>query len=297
MVTDPNALYRMAVVPIAADGTFDPAALQRIAVLPINTSGVFLPGEDAARAQFIGEMLTLTGDTRLFWIADNANTTTSTDRSLNASTITWDATVASRFTQQGFGFTQSFTTSQWGATADRANLSFGTGAADSAFSIIVLANITDSAAARRLITKAEADSTDQEWFFQVASTDVLQLILTDQSAGVSASRASNAAVTQGSLALHAVTYTAATGGATAANDITIYQNGLVVASTATNNGAYVAMEDLTAQVVIGAVDGAAAANPAGSFGGSMALAIVCQKSLTASDHWAIYQLCKGYYGI
>jgi hypothetical protein len=292
MVTDPNALYRMAVVPIAADGTFDPAALQRIAVLPINTSGVFLPGEDAARAQFIGEMLTITGDTRLFWIADNANTTTSTDRSLTGRTITWDATVASRFTQAGYGFTQSFNGStHLGTSPDTANLSFGTGAADSAFSVLVLGNVTNTAAVRTFVAK-DNGSTLREWSFRIAASDVISFFLHDQSAGVAVSRSSDAVITQGSIGLIAGTYSAATGGATAGNDITLYENGLVKASTATNNGAYVAMEDLTHPLAIGSL-GTVASNP---FQGSMGFVIVCQKNLTASDHWAIYQLCKGYYG-
>ena len=89
------------------------------------------------------------------------------------------------------------------------------------------------------------------------------------------------------------TYTAATGGATAANDITLYQNGAVIASTATNAGTYVAMENGTEPVEIGSN----LTHTANYFDGSMALVAVCQKALSAADHLAIHTLCRSYFGV
>lgn len=245
-----------------------------------------------ARSRFVASVLAITGDTRLFWLPDAADTTTATDQSLNAKTITWDATVSGRLTRLGLGYAQSFSgTGQFGTAPDAADLSFGNGSADSAFTMIVLANVTDTAAARMLLSKVATNNNEYQWF--INTDDTLQLRLTDQSATATvAFRASDAAITQGAWRLLAATYSAATGGATAANDMTLYENGLVKASTASNSGTYVAMENLTGSLGIG---GTAAGGSL--FQGSIALVAICQKNLSASEQWAIYKLCKGYFGI
>lgn len=243
------------------------------------------------RQQFEAALLAITGDTRLFWMAQSGDTTTSTGKSLNAGTITWDATVAARLSALGLGYTQTFDASaNYGTIPDNDIYSFGNSSTDSAVSFLALANVTDTAAVR--VFTAKYGGTANEWEFQVAATDALQLLVTDQSAGASAFRASSTAITQGSWALFGATYSAATGGSTAANDMTLYQNGVVKASTATNNsgGTYVAMENLTGAVAIGATSGGG-----NKFNGSMALVLICQKNLSASDHWAIYKLTKAYF--
>jgi hypothetical protein len=252
-----------------------------------------------AQQDFVASLLTLLGDTRLLFLPFAGDTTTSTDKSLNARTITHDATIAARLNALGLGYYTTYNgTSNYATMPDTANLSFGNGTADSAFAGVAVLNVTNTAAARRIVCKLEGDSTDQEWSFHIGSTDIAQVVLTDQSAGVSASRSSDAAITQGSFIVLGFTYSAATGGATAANDITIYENGLAKASTATNNASYVAMEDLTALGVIGALDGAAAGAPSGQeFAGSIAMVAICQTNLSASNHWAIYNLARSYFGI
>lgn len=98
----------------------------------------------------------------------------------------------------------------------------------------------------------------------------------------------------GAHTLFGATYSAATGGATAANDITLYENGLVKASSATNDASYVAMEDTTAVGMIGAADLNAGSSQ--WMEGTLSLVVICQKALSASDHWAIRKLCEGYFG-
>ena len=74
--------------------------------------------------------------------------------------------------------------------------------------------------------------------------------------------------------------------------MSLYQDGLLIASTATNEVTYVAMEDLTATVALGASSSGAA-----FVAGTMAFAVLCQTNLSASNHWAIYQLLRSYFGI
>lgn len=245
------------------------------------------------RAQFVGQLLTILGDTRLLWMAQSGDTTTSTGKSLNQGTITWDATVAARLSALGLGYAQTFDGSaNYGTVPDADIYSFGNGTTDSAFSVVALANVTNTAVARRILTKYNNGATAREWHFSVTGSDTLTLTLYDESVDKVPNRTSNAAITMGSWALFGATYSAATGGATAANDITLYQNGAVLASTATNDVSYVAMENLGASLAIGAQ-----ADPTLYFQGSLALVALCQKSLTASDHWAIKSLINYYFAL
>lgn len=255
------------------------------------------PFSAGPREQFLAQILAILGDVRLLFLPNVGDTTTALDRSLNARTITFDGDVSARLARLGLGYAQSFNgSSQYATIPDAADLSFGNGSADQAFSVVALGNVVDTAATRRIVCKLQSDSTDQEWTFGIASTDVLQLQLIDQSAGVGALRGSSAAVVQGSYALWGASYSGA-GGATAANGITLYENGLVKASGAGNNASYVAMEDLTARVVIGGIDGPAQAAPSSPqfFNGSLPLVAVTAKNLAAWEHWALYQACLSYF--
>lgn len=243
------------------------------------------------RQQFESALLAITGDTRLFWMAQSDDTTTSTGKSLNAGTITWDATVASRLSALGLGYAQTFNgTSQYGTIPDNDIYSFGTGTADSAFSIFALANITDTAALRTIVAKFGGVA--NEWELVISSADKLQLALYDQSAAVSPNLTQTTATThQGAWCLYGATYSAATGGATAANDMALYENGLAVAGTAGNNASYVAMENLGSAVAIGSNS----AHSTGWYPGSLALVALVAKAMSASEMWAAYKLIKGYY--
>ena len=248
--------------------------------------------QGALTGQFLAQLLAITGDTRLIWLPGETDATTTTDQSLNGRVITYNATVAAQLSRLGLGYQVSFDgTTDYADTPDAAGLSFGNGTADSAFSIIVLARVTDTALGRTMLSKWNATSTVREWDFEINGADKLVLNLYDESADVAPTRVSDAVITQGAWQLFGVTYSAATGGATAANDITEYVNGLLVASTATNNASYVAMEDTAAVVTLGKLGSASSQQ---FFNGSLALAVLCQKSLTASEHWALYKLIAGY---
>lgn len=247
------------------------------------------------RAEFVSSLLQITGDTRLLWLPDSADTTTSTDQSLNGRTVTHETSLAARLTRLGLGYSVSWNgSSNNSRVPDTANLSFGDAATDSAFSIVVLANVTNTANSRVLAGKFDTPSTLREYVFRVNGSDQLLLALYDESVDKTPLRTSTAAITMGAHTLFGATYSAATGGATAANDITLYENGLVKASSATNDASYVAMEDTTAVGMIGAADLNAGSSQ--WMEGTLSLVVICQKALSASDHWAIRKLCEGYFG-
>ena len=241
------------------------------------------------RRQFLSNLLTITGDTRVLWMPQATDTTTSLDETRYPHTFTADASMT--LVAQGSGYSRAFNgSSQYLTTPDVAELTFGNGTVDSAFSIVAVANVTNTAAARTIISK---NNTSQgEWYFQVQADDTLLFTLADQSVPAVTFRASNSAITQGSWGMLGGSYDG-TGGATAANGIALYQNGISIASTATNSASYVAMEDKTAPIEIGSIT----AHTASFFQGSLAMVAVCQKNLSASDHWAIWQLCRGYFNL
>lgn len=244
-----------------------------------------------ARADFLGQILTITGDTRFLWTPVGSDTTTATDKSLNARTITWDATVAARLSRLGLGYAQSFSGSgQVGTAPDAADLSFGDASNDSAFSIVALINVTTGATQRGIVSKFD-NSAANEYFLRVtATTNLLTLTLQDQSVPIGVSRNSSAAITVGGWTLVGVSYDG-TGGSAAADNVTMYENGLVKASTASNGaGTYVAMENLGSVLRVGAYG-------VNYFAGQEALVLICAKELTASEHWAIKNLVNGYFGL
>lgn len=243
------------------------------------------------REQFLGDLLTIVGDTRLLWLPKPTDTTTSADESLNARTITHGATLAGRLTPQGLGYMASFNgSSDYATIPDAANLSFGTGAADLPCSIVALDNITNTALSRAILSKYNA--APEHRLYVNSADDTLVWLLHDASAAATPFRQSNAAISMGAPHLYVATY-AGTGGATAANGIAFYEDGLLIASTANNAGTYVAMEDGASPVEIGSsVD-----HTTFYMSGSIGLRILCAKQLSAHEAWALWKLCKGYFAL
>lgn len=206
--------------------------------------------------------------------------------------ITWAA--APVISSLGKGFSQAFDgAADRGIMADFAHHSFGDGTTDTAFTVVVLANVTNTAAARVMVSKFDAAAAAAEWGFQIASTDSVQLQVFDQSAGVSATRTSNDPITQAAWKLFAATYSVASGGATAGNDMLLYQDGTAVTSSAGNNAAYVAMENLTTGLNIGGRGGT------GSlwFAGSLALTLLVPGVLSAASINSIKSEVNAYFGL
>ncbi len=128
---------------------------------------------------------------------------------------------------------------------------------DTAYSVGMWVYFTIDGTNQILMGKAAAGGADDtEWSVLRGSGDnAISLLQRDPSVPVGVSRATDAAVA-GLAWKYVIITSAGTTGATAMNGVAIYVNGAVVASTATNQATYVAMEDGTPLPYIGSRGGA-----------------------------------------
>jgi hypothetical protein len=250
-------------------------------------------GVVSPRQRFINEMLAV-APCRLLWTPRRGDTQVirSLDRARRS--LTWNEVPGTRISKQGQGAVQAFSSSHFATIPDAGDLSFGDGTVDQPFSVVALANVTDTAAAKRIVAKYDSGTNVREWLFQLTSAEILGLTLRDQSVGVEPGRTSNAAIAAGALTLLGASYSGL-GGATAANGITLYVNGAVVASTPSNQATYVSMEDTATAVSIGASLNNGAATSA--FTGSLGFVAVYAVELTAAQHRRIRDIARRYFGV
>lgn len=204
---------------------------------------------------------------------------------------TYTANIAAHITPQGNGVLVSFGATRYGVTPDTANLSFGNGSNDSPCSFVGLANVTNTSSERPIITKWNGTFPAFEWQLGITPSGTLRFAALDASASLNVSRSSNAAITTGSLALFGAVYDGR-GGATAMDGVTLYQNAAVVASTATNDASYVAMENTTSSVEIGSIDDGVAI-----FNDTMGFVAVWAGALSATQMEAVKLAVEEYYGV
>lgn len=229
------------------------------------------------------------GNLRALWLPRPHDTTSTSSPNTSARTWTHSTTIAARVSYQGNGVLVSFNgTDQYAGTPDTADLSI---IEPAGMSIVSLVNVTNTAGERPIITKWGTTSDVYEYQLGILAGDTLRFIAHDQSAGVNCNRTSNAAITQGSVVLLGVSYDGS-GGATAMNGAALYQNAAVIASTATNNASYVAMENTACSMQVAAVDDAAAV-----FTGSMGFAAIYAANLSAAQHAAIADISRAYYEV
>ena len=138
---------------------------------------------------------------------------------------------------------------QWD-TPDDAYWTRGNGIADSPFSVGMFVDSKDNTDYQHLMGKFGASGAVREWLVQITDTGILDFRLYDPSVDITITRKSDAAVPQYKPTFLAATYDG-TGGATAMNGVALYVDGVAIASTATNNASYVAMEDTTSVVTVG----------------------------------------------
>lgn len=250
----------------------------------------------AARTQFATDIKNIVGDAnvvRLIFPA-RTDTTTTTDLSRNAATCTWDATIAARLSQQGLGYKQTFASAslQYGQLPDAADLSFTNDTVDSSFSIVSLANVTDTAAARMLFAKYRSDSATSEYQYTVQADDTLAIYLRDAGQAVAIWRVSNVAIAMGAPHLYEMVLTVASAPTARANDIVLGVDAANVASTATNNASYLRMQNQTIAARIGSfTDGAS------YFDGSIYMTLVCNIALSAAQRTSIKTAVNKYFGL
>lgn len=171
---------------------------------------------------------------------------------------------------------------------DTAYWSRGDGVNDSTMSVGAWVYITDTAAGRHIIAKWTNSGNQREWRFYIDGSDNLIFQLRDESGPFNAQRQLAATVKQGAWHFYVATYDGG-GGATAADGIKLYEDGVDVSGTATNNASYVAMENGTSVVSIGMrppangmYNGRMAGGPLGPF--------FVQRELSADEILRLYQL-------
>jgi hypothetical protein len=179
--------------------------------------------------------------------------------------------------------------------ADAAYWSRGNGTVDYPFSLGCWVNLRDKVANEHILSKwlTTTGLTKREWYVsQTVTTGVISLFIFDESAAVSCKRATDSAAPTLQWVFLTFTYNGV-GGASAGNGIIMYVNGASVASTATNNGSYVAMEDTTTKVVVGAsttTTGSKAFHYKGQMAGGPLGPFYVQKELTADDIKLLYEI-------
>lgn len=243
----------------------------------------------AARQSFIHNFLSICPDTRALWVPKTGDTTTSTSVDRNARTITWDATIASRMSTLGSGLSLAFTaaSSQYGNIPDAANLSFGDGSTDSAFTIMALLKVNNTAALKQILSKYTSGV--REYAFNIDSAEKVAFGIFDESANAELNRSFNTALATDTWMLLEAVYT----GSGAIGGLSIRRNSVQVDDTTTTSGIYTAMENLTSAVKIGADS----ATPADFFDGSIAFVGLAAKAISADESWALKALVNSYHGL
>ena len=247
------------------------------------------PAGDQNRDAFYVALLGIIGyDARLIWTPETNETTTSTDRSLNERVITYDATVAARYSPLGSMWQIDFDgTDDEADTPDAAALSFGNSVTDEPFSVGVLCTPDVNNAAMTLIAKENA-STAEEWNLRLNASGHLVLTLTDESA--SGTIVGTFATAVGT----AVTLLGAGYDGTGANTgIQLYKNGAKVTTARSAAGSYVAMEDTTALVHLFA----RYTTKEEFFNGKGALSFITPRYLDDSAWWELKRLVNAYHDV
>ncbi len=268
----------------------------------LSTRGLLLQNKVGKRIpEFVRALTDLLRDPRYIWLPLPSDYLTSIDK-ISEAVITHNTPQSGRLSRLGAGLQVTWDGStNFGYTANNnARYSFnvgGLGLLDLPFSCLALANVTDTALFRPFLSKY-TNGVTSEWAFVIGTGDQLRCDLFDQSAGVAPLRVSSTAITQGVPQLFGSSYDG-TGGATAANGITLYAQGAVKASTATNQATYVAMENTVAPLVLGGRATANGSPPTVSnwMQGQMGFVALSGANLSANEHLEIYNLCKDFYGV
>lgn len=173
------------------------------------------------------------------------------------------------------------------STPDTADMSFGDGSNDVAFSVGGWVEVVNTAGNQRIICKSTGSPNSSEWALFLDASEKLYLITYDLSVPKTTYRATDVALSVGWH--HVVAVYNSTGGATNHNGTTLYVDGVAVASSATNDAGYVAMENATVVPQIGR-------DSAGNyFAGDMGRLFVHPAALSAAEVWLQYENTRGFY--
>ena len=179
-------------------------------------------------------------------------------------------------------------------TPDAADLTFGTGTADLAFSVVALVNPVDATSSTFAAKWDETTGSEKrEWRFYMASTDKLFFVCYDESANAYIGRLYNTAITGDQGTWHTYIGTKSTAVTSAA--IKIYRDGAPVDDTNYQNGTYAAMEDLGALVGAYQTSTAGAAAFTAKYQGGILLVVA--ETLTAVQAAMLDVVLRGCGGV
>lgn len=177
------------------------------------------------------------------------------------------------------------------AGVDDAAYTFGSGAADVAFSCGAWIR-PNAIASNTIMAKYDAAGTAREWRLWIDAAGKLDLELYDESADTTEIATSTAALTAGQWVMVTATYD----GTEATPEVWLYVDHTAVnAGATTETGAYVAMEDTATPLTIGC--SGTTALPAGEFHGRIALPWITGKALTAVEVAQLYAITAPMAGI
>ncbi len=173
-------------------------------------------------------------------------------------------------------------------TPDIPYFTFSNNTLDTPLTIGVSINISATAAIQTILAKWATGN--REWRFQVISNETLTAVFFDDNANETATRISDAALTLGQWILVVMTYSGLSG-ASAMDEVALYEDGAVIASTATNNASYVAMQGGTAAPQLGR------RQAANFFAGKMAIPFIIPRELTADNIAMLDHIIRGAAGL
>lgn len=268
------------------------------ATAPIIRSGFPRAGSlsgNQKRDEFEAFILGLMGTPTMLWLPRSAETTTSTDRSRNAATLTYDATFAGQYATLGSGVSASFDgTTDYATAPDLAAYSFGDGTFDTPFSIVAVVNVTNTATSKTILARRDLTTgvTKREFLLYLNSSELPIFLLYDESAGATIGRTAPA-VTAATWLFLAVTYD----GSRTAGGIRIYSAAVQVDNADDNSGTYVAGEDTASLLYLGCDEDASGAM-ANFYSGSMAMVgYGVGKQLSVEELWEMSAGINAYYGL
>jgi len=247
--------------------------------------------EPGTRQRFVQDMTkVVTGagqDVRLFYLPRLTDEALVVDEVGNLITFATPPVM----TPLGNGVAAAFDGSAvYGVIPDADKFSFGDGTTDKPFSGFAVINVTDTASTKAILSKIA--SSNNEWGWDVSSTELMRIFGQDQSAAATAwQRITSTAITIGSWIGVGFSYDGG-GGATAADGAVTYEAGAAKASGATNSGTYVAMENLTGGVGIGGT--AAGGLP---FAGSIGAVILGSGAWNAQVFADLQQRAKAFFAL
>ena len=246
---------------------------------------------DQVDRQFVHDLLAVLGDCRLLWLPNLADTTTSTERSRHADTVTWSESLASfdtRPARLGSGVAVAFNgTDEEGDVPDAGRYSFGDGAVDQPFSVLALVRPDANDALMTIVGKLDSAAAE-EWELSLSASGHPQLVLTDESASATLAARDAAAAGTGWVLL-AATYD----GSGAASGLRLYKDAANRTVTDDSSGTYTAMENTAASVHLGA----RYTTKERFLDGSLAMVAVTAKALSQDEVWAVKELVDSYFGL